>query len=185
MDDIEIVGLYWQRDENAIACTDKKYRHYLHTIAYNILANKEDSQESVNDTYLAAWNSIPPHKPQVLSTYLGKLTRRISIDMFRKRNAEKRAGSEYALSLEELSECVSAGDTTVQELDCQILADAIAAYLKTLSTEARTVFLGRYYYLDPVSKIAAYCRFSQSKVKILLYRTRQGLGQYLKEEGYL
>ena len=185
MDDIEIVGLYWQRDENAIACTDKKYRHYLHTIAYNILANKEDSQESVNDTYLAAWNSIPPHKPQALSTYLGKLTRRISIDMFRKRNAGKRGGSEYALSLEELSECVSAGDTTVQELDCQILADAIAAYLKTLSQEARTVFLGKYYYLDPVAKIAGYCRISQSKVKILLYRTRQGLGQYLKEEGYL
>lgn len=185
MDDIEIVGLYWQRDENAIACTDKKYRHYLHTIAYNILANKEDSQESVNDTYLAAWNSIPPHKPQALSTYLGKLTRRISIDMFRKRNAGKRGGSEYALSLEELSECVSAGDTTVQELDCQILADAIAAYLKNLSQEARTVFLGKYYYLDPVAKIAGYCRISQSKVKILLYRTRQGLGQYLKEEGYL
>ena len=185
MDDIEIVGLYWQRDENAIACTDKKYRHYLHTIAYNILANKEDSQESVNDTYLAAWNSIPPHKPQALSTYLGKLTRRISIDMFRKRNAGKRGGSEYALSLEELSECVSAGDTTVQELDCQILADAIAAYLKTLSQEARTVFLGKYYYLDPVAKIAGYCRISQSKVKILLYRTRQGLGQYLKEEGFL
>ena len=185
MDDIEIVGLYWQRDENAIAYTDKKYRHYLNTIAYNILSDQGDSQESVNDTYLAAWNSIPPHRPQVLSTYLGKLTRRISIDMFRKRNANKRGGSEYALSLEELSECLSAGDTTVQELDCQMLSDAIAAYLKTLSQEARTVFLGRYYYLDPVAKIAQYCRISQSKVKILLYRPRQGLGQYLKEEGFL
>ena len=185
MDDTEIVGLYWQRDERAIACTDKKYRRYLHTIAYNILADREDSQESVNDTYLAAWNSIPPHKPQVLSAYLGKLTRRISIDMFRKRNAGRRAGSEYALSLEELSECVSAGDTTAQALDCQMLSDAIAAYLKTLPQEARTVFLGRYYYLDPVAKIATYCRISQSKVKILLYRARKGLGQYLKEEGYL
>ena len=185
MDDAQIVGLYWQRDENAIACTDKKYKHYLHTIAYNILKNSEDSQESVNDTYLAAWNSIPPHRPQVLSTYLGKLTRRISIDLFRKKNAEKRTGSEYALSLEELSECLSAGDTTQQELDCQLLADAIADYLKTLPQEARTVFLGRYYYLDPVAKIAGYCHISQSKVKILLYRTRLGLGQYLKEEGFL
>ena len=185
MDDTKIVGLYWQRDEAAIACTDKKYGHYLHTIAYNILYNREDSQESVNDTYLAAWNSIPPNRPQVLSTYLGKLTRRISIDLFRKKNAQKREGSEYALSLEELSECLSAGDTTQQELDCQMLSDAIAAYLRNLPQEARTVFLGRYYYLDPVAKIAGYCRISQSKVKILLYRTRQGLGQYLKEEGFL
>lgn len=185
MDDIEIVELYWQRDEAAIACTDKKYRHYLHTIAYHILSNREDSQESVNDTYLAAWNSIPPHRPQVLSTYLGKLTRRISIDRYRKKNAGKRAGSEYALSLEELSDCLSAGDTTVQELDCQMLADAIATYLKALPQEAKTVFIGRYYYLDPIAKIAQYCRISQSKVKILLYRTRQGLGQHLKEEGYL
>ena len=185
MDDIEIVGLYWQRDEAAIACTDKKYGRYLHTIAYNILSNREDSQESVNDTYLAAWNSIPPHRPQVLSTYLGKLTRRISIDLFRKKNAEKRAGGEYALSLDELSECLSVGDTTGQELECQMLADAIATYLKTLPQEARTVFLCRYYYLDPVAKIAGYCRISQSKVKILLHRTRQGLGQYLKREGFL
>jgi len=185
MDDTEIVGLYWQRDESAIACTDKKYRHYLNTIAYNILFSREDSQESVNDTYLAAWNSIPPQRPQVLSTYLGKLTRRISIDLFRKRNAEKRIGSEYALSLDELSECLSAGDTTQQAADCQALSDAIAVYLKALPQETRNVFLGRYYYLDPVAKIAQYCRISQSKVKILLYRTRQGLGQYLKEEGFL
>lgn len=185
MDDIEIVGLYWQRDEAAIACTDKKYRHYLNTIAYNILNNREDAQESVNDTYLAAWDSIPPHRPQVLSAYLGKLTRRISIDMFRKRNARKRAGSEYALSLEELAECISAGNTTEQEVDCQILSSAIASYLKTLPQETQNVFLGRYYYLDPVAKIAGYCGISQSKVKILLYRTRQGLGQHLKEEGFL
>ena len=185
MNDAEIVGLYWQRDERAIACTDQKYRHYLHTIAYNILFSREDAQESVNDTYLAAWDSIPPHKPQVLSTYLGKLTRRISIDMFRKKNAQKRGSSEYALSLEELSQCLSAGDTTAQAADCQALSDAIATYLKTLPQEARTVFIGRYYYLDPVAKIARYCRISQSKVKILLYRARQGLGQYLQEEGFL
>ena len=185
MDDIEIVGLYWQRDEAAIACTDRKYRHYLNTIAYNILSDREDSQESVNDTYLAAWNSMPPHKPQVLSTYLGKLTRRISIDMYRKKTSQKRVGSEYAVSLDELTECLSTGDTTQQALDGQMLSDAIAAYLKSLPQETRNVFLGRYYYLDPVAKIAGYCGISQSKVKILLYRTRQGLGQYLKEEGFL
>ena len=105
--------------------------------------------------------------------------------MFRKNSAQKRGGSEYALSLEELSQCLSAGDTTAQAADCQALSDAIATYLKTLPQEARTVFIGRYYYLDPVAKIARYCRISQSKVKILLYRARQGLGQYLQEEGFL
>ncbi len=185
MEDSRIVALYWMRDETAIACTEKKYGQYLAKIAYNILADREDTKESVNDTLFAAWNSIPPHKPQVLSAYLGKLTRRISIDIYRKKNTKKRATGEYALSLEELSECLSAGDTTQQEADCQILSQAIATYLKALPREARNVFLGRYYYLDPVAKIAQYCHISQAKVKILLYRTRQELGQYLKEEGFL
>ena len=105
--------------------------------------------------------------------------------MFRKNSAQKRGGSEYALSLEELSECCSAGDTTQQTADCQALADAIAAYLKTLPQEARTVFIGRYYYLDPVKTIAQYCRISESKTKILLYRTRQGLWEHLQKEGFV
>ena len=94
MDDSQIVAMYWDRDESAIDQTDKKYGHYLAKIAYNILADREDSKESVNDTYLAAWNSMPPHRPAVLPTYLGKLTRRISIDLFRKKTSQKRAPGE-------------------------------------------------------------------------------------------
>ena len=104
MEDEKIVSLYWSRDEAAIRETEAKYDRYLTKIAYNILYNREDSRESVNDTYLAAWNSIPPHRPGVLSVYLGKITRRISIDIFRKRNRLKRRDSEYAVSLAEIED---------------------------------------------------------------------------------
>lgn len=97
MQDENIVALYWERNEGAIEETKNKYEHYLFKIAHNILLDFEDSQESVNDTYLAAWNSMPPHKPSILSTYLGKLTRRISIDVFRKKNRQKRKASEWIL----------------------------------------------------------------------------------------
>ena len=109
MDDEQIVSLYWLRKESAIRETEKKYDHYLSKIAYNILSDYEDSRESVNDTYLAAWDSMPPHKPAVLSTYLGKITRRISLDRLRRNNAEKRGGGQAALSLDELMECIPDG----------------------------------------------------------------------------
>lgn len=112
MEDEAIVALYWERKENAIGETEKKYGRYLMKTAYRILADEEDSKESVNDTYWKAWNSMPPHKPKSLATYLGKITRQVSIDRFRKRTCAKRKGSVYALSLSELEECVSAGDST-------------------------------------------------------------------------
>ena len=183
MDDEKIVRLYWERNEQAIGETDKKYGKYLHRIAFHILADREDSQESVNDTYMAAWESMPPHKPAVLSTYLGKLTRRISIDCFRKKNAQKRGG-EYALSLEELGSCLGE-NTTEQAVDVQLLAEAIGRYLGTVSQEARRVFIGRYYYLDPVKDIARYCHITESKAKMLLLRTRQGLWEQLQKEGFV
>ena len=183
MEDSEIIALYWDRNETAIDHTNKKYGRYLAKIAYNILADREDSQESVNDTYLAAWNSMPPHKPNVLSSYLGKLTRRISIDLLRKKTSQKRSPGEYVLSLQELEGCISGGNTTEESVDCQILAEAITSYLRSISEEARNVFIGRYYYLDPVKEIANYTRISESKAKILLHRTRQGLWAYLQKEG--
>lgn len=184
MEDSRIVSLYWSRDEAAIDQTDKKYGRYLTKIAYNILADREDAKESVNDTYLAAWNSMPPHKPDVLSTYLGKLTRRISIDLFRKKTSRKRGGGEYALSLQELEDCIGE-NTSEQALDMQLLTDSIETYLRSVTEEARTVFIGRYYYLDPVKQIANYCHISESKVKILLHRTRQGLWEHLQKEGFV
>lgn len=184
MEDEKIVELYWARQEDAIAHTQEKYDRYLTKIAYNILASIEDSRESVNDTYLAAWNSMPPHRPSVLSTYLGKLTRRISIDIFRGRNRAKRAPSQYDLSLEELGDCVSGGDTTQEQADARLLAQAIGAFLKAQSRETRELFLCRYYYLDSLKETAACCGVSESKAKSTLYRTRLALREYLEKEGF-
>ena len=125
MEDRQIVDLYWARSEDAICETQLKYGRYCLAIASNILPFREDAEESVNDTYLAAWNSMPPHKPCILSTYLGKITRRISIDIFRKKNRQKRKASEYALSLAELVDCVEGGGTPEEDMEVKLLADAI------------------------------------------------------------
>lgn len=184
MEDEKIVSLYWEREESAISETEKKYDRYLTKIAYNILYDREDSRESVNDTYLAAWESMPPHRPSVLSAYLAKLTRRISIDRFRLKTRQKRIPSEYMISLSELDECVSGGNPTEEIINVRLLADAIGVFLRTQSTEVRTAFLGRYYFLDPVKEVAAYCGMTESKCKSLLHRTRLGLKDYLRKEGF-
>ena len=184
MKDQEIVSLYWDRNEDAIHQTQMKYGAYLSKVSYNILADFEDSKECVNDTYLAAWNSMPPQKPAVLSTYLGKLTRRISIDLFRKKTSQKRGGGEYALSLQELGECIGGGTDPAQNLETKALAQAITDFLEKQPQLDRQVFIGRYYYMDPVKEIARYCRISESKVKILLYRARQSLREHLQKEGF-
>ena len=173
MDDSEIIELYFQRSEEAVTQTASKYGKYCYKIAYHILSSREDSEESVNDTYLAAWNSIPPQRPSVLSAYLAKLTRRISIDRFRYRTRDKRRGSQYALSLSELDDCVSGGNTTEEIINVRLQSE-----------EARNAFIGRYYYLDSLKEVAAYCGMSESKCKSLLYRTRVGLKEYLEKEGF-
>lgn len=184
MQDDMIVELFWDRNERAIQETEQKYGQYLSKIAYNILRDLEDSKESVNDTYLKAWNSMPMHRPSVLSTYLGKLTRHLSIDIYRKRNSKKRLASEYALSLSELGDCVSGHDTTEQCIDLCLLAEAINTYLRSLSPEARSVFVGRYYFIDSLREVASYYGMSEAKVKSMLYRCRMGLRAYLEKEGF-
>ncbi len=185
MQDDRIVAMYWQRNESAIRETEKKYGRYLLKIAQNILCDLEDSKESVNDTYMRAWNSIPPHKPCVLSSYLGKITRQLSIDILRTKSRVKRQASEYAVSLSELEDCIPNGNTTEQNVDLHLLADAINKYLGTLSKDARTTFMGRYYYMDSIKEVAAYHNMSESKVKSMLYRTRQGLKAHLEQEGFI
>ena len=183
--DEEIVNLYWKRDERAIQETKTAYGRYLFKIANNILADLEDSRESVNDTYLAAWNSMPPQRPSILSTYLGKLTRRISIDIFRKKNREKRRASEYALSLSELEECISGGNMPEEEIEVKMLANAINEFLRMQPDEARNLFIGRYYFLDSLRDVARYCGMSESKAKTMLFRTRCSLKAHLEKEGFI
>ena len=185
MTDEIIVELYWNRDENAIKATEEKYDSYLTKIAYNILSDIEDSKESVNDTYLAAWNSIPPHRPNALQTFLAKITRRISIDIYRKRNRDKRRASEYSLSLSEIAHIVSQDPQPEDSLAEKLLTEKINNFLKNLKPTERTAFIGRYYYFDSVKDIARYCGMTQSNTKTVLYRTRLALKQYLEKEGFI
>ena len=182
MEDQRIVELYWERSEQALLETQSKYASYCYAIAYNILGNREDSEESLNDTYLEAWNSMPPHRPTFLSTFLGKITRRISIDKLRRRNAEKRGGGTLTLALEELEECLSTRDDLQKELEVQILADVINRFLESLSDTERRVFLCRYWYVDSIESISEQFEFSQSKVKSMLLRTREKLKKQLQKE---
>ena len=182
MEDSRILALYFARSEAAIQETDRKYGSYCYKIAYNILTNREDSEESVNDTYLSAWNSIPPRKPAKLSTYLGRLTRNISIDRWRGTNAKKRGGGEIILALDELNECVS-GQPSAEET--MIQKEAVASlnrFLASLSEEERAVFLCRYWYVNSMEEIARKTGFSIGKIKSMLHRTRKRLSAILKEE---
>lgn len=185
MEDSIIIQQYWARDPDAVSNTQKKYGAYLYTIAQRILSLREDAQESVNDTYLAAWDTIPPQRPNLLQVYLSKLTRHISIDRLRHRTAQKRQPGEYELSIEELSPYLTEGDTTAQTLDAKELALAIAAYLDTLPLLHRQIFLRRYFYFDPIAQIADKAGLSLSNTKVILHRLRQNLKQHLQKEGYL
>ena len=183
MNDKNIVDLYFNRDEEAITQTDKKYGRYCYSIAYNILTNKEDAEESVSDTYMTAWRAIPPRRPSVLSTFLGKITRHISIDRWRERSANKRGGGEVTLALEELEDCVAGLQNVEMEYERKELIRAYVKFLDTLPITERRVFLCRYWYVDSVEAIAEKFGFSQSKVKTMLYRTRAKLRKQLAEEG--
>ena len=183
MDDTQIVELYWERKEYAIEETATKYGSYCHSIAENILHNEDDAKECVNDTWLSAWNSMPPHRPSVLSTFLGKLTRRISIDKWRRNTAKKRGDGQLPLVLSELEDCISDGKSIEEETERKLLGEVIASFVKSLPETEQKVFLCRYWYMDSVSSIATRFRFSESKVKSMLYRTREKLRIRLEKEG--
>ena len=185
MNDKSIIDLYFSRDEEAITQTDKKYGRYCYSIAYNILTNKEDAEESVSDTYMTAWKAIPPRRPSVLSTFLGKITRHISIDRWRERSAYKRGGGEVPLALEELNDCVAGMQNVEMEYERKEIVKAYVKFLDTLPITERRVFICRYWYVESIETIADTFGFSQSKVKTMLHRTRAKLRKQLAEEGYL
>lgn len=184
MEDKKIVDLYIQRSEQAVTETQSKYGNYCFSIAYQILANNEDAEESVNDTYIDAWNSIPPHKPAILSTFLGKITRRISIDRWRTRNAKKRGRGEMPLVLEELAECIEGNNSIEQELEQKRLSEVINTFVLGLPMMEQKVFLCRYWYMDSIDSICKQFGFSESKVKSMLYRTREKLKLVLEKEDF-
>lgn len=185
MDDKAILDLYWSRSEKAISETDAKYGAYCFCIANNILNNREDSEESVSDTYMAAWNSMPPKRPAVLSAFLGKMTRYISLDHWKKRSRLKRGGGEMELCLEELQDCVSGQESTEDKVIRKEIIAALNHFLDALPETERKVFLCRYWYLEPVKDIAARFTLSPNRTSVMLRRTRQKLNACLAKEGLL
>jgi len=185
MDDSRIVDLYWARSDSAIPETAAKYGRYCQAIAWNILYSIEDAEEAVNDTYLGAWNSMPPHRPHVLSAFLAKITRRAALNKWRDRNRGKRGGGEVTLALDELEDCIPSSYDVEREVQAAELAEVINAFVTALPATERRVFVCRYWYLDPVSAICLQFGFSQEKVKTMLFRTRKKLLNCLTSEGYI
>lgn len=183
MDEKQIIDLYWVRSERAIDETARKYGKFCHCIAYNILANHQDSEECVNDTYLNAWNAIPPKRPNKLSAFLGKITRNLALKTYERYTAEKRGGGQVVLALEELAECIPDPNTVERMVDNRILADKLNVFLSQLPGEARRIFLRRYWNLNTVREIAEVYGISESKVKMSLMRTRGKLRSFLEQEG--
>ena len=184
VDDKYIVDLFFSRNELALEYTAKKYGPYCYSVAYNIIFCREDAQECVNDTYLAAWNSIPPHKPDQLSGYLAKLTRRISIDRLRRSNAKKRGAGELDILFSELEECVPDENTPEKALKEHELARIINDFLAHLGETERKIFLCRYFFAEPIISVAARFGYSESRVKSQLFRTRKKLKEHLRKEKY-
>lgn len=183
MEDEKIVDLYWARNEDAIRETDVKYGRFLHSVSYNILINHEDSLECVNDTYLKAWNSMPPNRPVKLNLYLSRIIRYTSIDRLRRRMGLKQKASEYSVALAELDQYDSGRDVIGEKIDSEHLTALIEAFLSTLPNDTRNIFVGRYFFMDSVKEIAKITHCSVSKVKTSLYRTRMELKEYLIKEG--
>ena len=183
MDDHEIVDLYWQRDEHAIEATAAKYESYCMKISQNILSDRADSEENVNDTYLHAWQAMPPQRPAILSAFLGKIARNLALNRYKARSAQKRQGDAFALSLDELDDCAPALSSPDDEATAAELGRSISAFLRTLLEETRSIFLRRYWYCDATADIAARYGLTESKVRVTLHRTRGKLAAYLQERG--
>lgn len=184
MDDAHIIELYFLRSEEALRETNQKYGPYCGSIAYGILKNREDTEETLSDTWLAAWNAIPPQRPGCLPGFLGRITRNKAIDLWRRRRAEKRGG-EMTLALEELGECIPSGDNVEQQLEAAELGRILEQFLATLPEDRRRMFLLRYWYLQPIRDIAQRLGWTQGRVRTTLHRVRKQLLEYLQERGML
>ena len=197
MEDETIIGLYNDRDEDAITQTDKKYGGYCQSIAYRICRSAEDAEECVNDTWLRAWNAMPDKRPQVLSPFLGRITRNCALSRVEARGRQKRGGGETALALDELAECVggvpggkgtagisgSVWDSEGSTEEGMVLTACLNRFLQAMKAEDRKIFVQRYWYMYSVKEIAGNLGLGESKVKMTLRRQREKLKKVLEEEG--
>ena len=181
MEDKRIIELYFARNEQAIAETDRKYGAYCRAIAYRILEDRLDSEEVANDTYLRLWNSIPPQKPDPLKPYVGRVSRNLALDVYDFKHAGKRRG--VTLALEELAECLPAEDG--RELgESAALTDALSRFISSLPERERVIFVRRYFYLCPIAEIAGSLALKESTTAMTLSRTREKLRKFLIKEGF-
>jgi RNA polymerase sigma-70 factor (ECF subfamily) len=182
--DIEIIELYSMRCENAIEETQKQYASYCTSIAMGILHNKEDVDECLNDTYLSVWNSIPPQKPTVFSAFIGRITRNLALDRYRKKTSQKRGGDNAALLFSELEAVIPSSRNVENEVDLNDLSTAIEEFLKSRKKEDRVFFVSRYWYAETVPEIAVRFNTSVGKVTMSLHRTRKKLKTELEKRGF-
>jgi RNA polymerase sigma factor (sigma-70 family) len=183
LDDNEIVNLFFSRSESAINETSRKFDKYCSKIAMNILDNHEDADECVNDAYLNLWNRIPPERPVMFSAFLGRIVRNLSINKYKANKTKKRGGNEIFLLLSELEECIHSGSTVESEYDAKVVSQTINSFLKTIDSKVRIIFVRRYWYADSITDISSCFQMSESKVKSMLFRTRNKLHAYLIKEG--
>lgn len=184
MQDDQIIELYITRNEQAICETESKYGSYCMQVAGSILKNSQDAEEAVNDTWLRAWDTIPPKHPNVLRLYLAKITRNLSFSKFRAQNAEKRGGGEFTVALDELGECIGVDQDVNANLDMEELTGAIQRLLATLSARDRSIFIRRYFFVQSTAAIAEHYGLKESNVLMILTRARKKLKEYLIREGY-
>ena len=181
--DEQIIALFFAREERAIVETEKKYCQYLHTVAYNILANEQDCEECLQDTYLRAWNVIPPERPRVLYAFLAKITRNLSLSRYKTARRQKRVLSEATVSLDELGDCVSDGQELMRQIDSATIARVIDRYLESVTERRMYVFVSRYFYSLTVPQIAKRLSCSVSLINKELALIRQELREALEKEG--
>ncbi|MBO7740443.1 MAG: sigma-70 family RNA polymerase sigma factor, partial [Clostridia bacterium] len=183
--DETIIELYWSRNEQAISETDIKYKAFLLAVANNIVSDRRDSEECLNDAYIGTWNSIPPARPILLKSFLAKIMRRVAINRFHANNRQKRIASEYAVSLSEFEDLITNSESTEAEFETQELAKAISNYVRSLSDRQMYIFISRYYIADPIPKISSELGCSVSTVKREITAIRIGLKNHLESEGYV
>lgn len=183
MEDKQIVDLFWERSEQAVTAAAEKYGLYCRKIADTILNSREDAEECLNDTYMSAWKSIPPDRPERLGAYLGKITRNLALNRVKYYGAQKRGAGQTDLVLSELEDCIPAENSVEKEMDMQLLTKAIEGFLRMQTAEKRNIFIRRYWYVIPVKEIAKAYGMSESKITTLLFRMRKGLKEYLEKEG--
>ncbi len=185
MDDREIVALYFRRDEAAIAESQRKYGTYCGTIARNITACIQDAEECVSETWLRAWNAIPPQRPLLLKAFFAKITRNLALDRIRRERAESRGGGTVPLVLEELAECLPSSESVEAQIDARELGRAIGAFVRGLKKRDGDLFLRRYFYMDTPEAAAAYVGMSPKHAAVSLHRSRKRLEEFLRKEGFL